>query len=78
VSWDTADSGVPGALYYNSSASTTSFPYESFTPTESAFEIDGTPVATPEPSSLLLLGAGLLGLVVIGRKRFAADALAQS
>jgi hypothetical protein len=32
-----------------------------------------TPVATtPEPPVVLLLGAGLLGLVVIGRKRFAA------
>jgi CHRD domain/PEP-CTERM motif len=27
-------------------------------------------VATPEPSSLLLIGAGLLGLVVIGRGKF--------
>jgi hypothetical protein len=43
-----------------------------------AFEVDGTPVSTPEPSSLLLLGGGLLALVAIGRRKFAANGLAQS
>lgn len=36
-----------------------------------AFEITGTPAATPEPSSLLLLGTGLLGLGPFLRRRFA-------
>ena len=28
------------------------------------------PVGTPEPSTFLLLGAGLFGMVALGRKRF--------
>ncbi len=33
------------------------------------FDINGTPAATPEPSSFLLLGSGLLGLVRTMRRR---------
>jgi hypothetical protein len=32
----------------------------------------GTPVATPEPGSLLLLGSGLAGLAFTGRKKLRA------
>ena len=28
------------------------------------------PLATPEPATLLLLGSGMVGIAVIGRKRF--------
>ena len=39
---------------------------------EEAFQIDGSPVATPEPSSFLLLGSGLLGLAGLGKRRLTA------
>jgi hypothetical protein len=45
---------------------------------EPAFDVLGSSISAPEPSSLILLGAGLLGLVFIRRKRFAAGGLAQS
>jgi PEP-CTERM motif len=36
----------------------------------------GTTTATPEPSSFLMLGVGLLGLVAIGRSKFVLNSLA--
>jgi len=45
--------------------------------TEPAFDVLGSSISAPEPSSLILLGTGLLGLVFIRRKRFAADSPAQ-
>jgi PEP-CTERM motif len=79
LQWDNTNPPVSGSIFLAnpSSPSATS---TSWTPSSDssvpAFEVDGTSVA--EPSSLLLLGAGLLALAVIGRKKFAANGLAQS
>jgi len=37
----------------------------------------GTTTATPEPSSFLMLGVGLLGLLALGRSKFAFNSVAQ-
>jgi hypothetical protein len=35
-----------------------------------AFEVNGTPAATPEPSTIALFGTGLLGLAGVARRKF--------
>lgn len=77
VLWTEVSPSTDGSQYLSTSGPTATFTSESDTPL-TAFEVDGTPVGTPEPSSLLLLGAGLLGLLVIARKRFAAEGPDQS
>lgn len=76
LQWDNTSPALPGFVYLSSAPTPTS---TSWTPSPDsavpAFEVDGT---VAEPSSLLLLGAGLLALAVIGRKKFAANGLAQS
>jgi hypothetical protein len=49
-------------------------------PTFTGNDVIAGPVTSPEPGtlSLMLMGVGLLGLMVIGRKRFAAEGPAQS
>ncbi len=77
MQWDNTNPAVTGFLYLSNIPSPTpaywTAYYDGSVP---AFEVDGTAVA--EPSSLLLLGAGLLALAVMGRRKFAANGLAQS
>ena len=78
--WNLRSPATGGTVYLDGGTDPTSTSWTPFSlPNISAFEVDGTdPVAAPEPSSLLLLGVGLLALVAVGRKKFAADGLAQS
>jgi len=78
--WIPAFPNVFGTIYFDNSGDPTSTSWDASTGVVNdigAFEVDGTPVASPEPSSLLLLGAGLLALAFIGRKKFAAGGPAQ-
>ena len=80
VAWLRANPVVAGTAYLGFNGGSTAGPFTAFSEDLSAFEIDGTPVAsaTPEASSLLLLSAGLLGLLIIGRKRLAASGMARA
>jgi hypothetical protein len=74
------DSSTLDAWNYNSTGATGfsgSTGYVAAGNTEPAFDVLGSSISAPEPSSLILLGTGLLGLVFIRRKRFAADSPAQ-
>ncbi|MGH9444403.1 MAG: choice-of-anchor R domain-containing protein [Terriglobia bacterium] len=67
-SWFFSTNSDTGAYAGNSSASATG-PWSAATTTsDAAFEIDGTPAAAPEPSSVVLLGVVLLGFLVVGRR----------
>jgi hypothetical protein len=73
VNWDD-NSLIPNATVFANFTGSTSTGFFSLPLFQPVFQIDGA-VATPEPSSLLLLGMGLLGLAVIGRKKLAAGSL---
>ena len=63
--------GIVGCPENSSDNQATTSSFTSTTSTSVASIPTGdAPLATPEPATLLLLGSGLFGLGVIGRKRF--------
>jgi hypothetical protein len=51
-------------------ATTSSFTSTTPTPVATADESGDQPLATPEPTTLILLGSGLIGLAVVVRNKF--------
>lgn len=66
--WELSNNDT-GTYYLNDSGTSTG-PWEGISGTIPAFEVDGTPISTPEPSTLLLLSGGLIGLGFVKRKVF--------
>jgi hypothetical protein len=64
--------GIVGCPSSDDPATTSSFKSVTSTPVASAdvSENSGDIHATPEPTTLILLGSGLVGLVAFGRKKF--------
>ena len=64
--------GIVGCPSSDGPATTSSFTSATSTPVASAdvSETSGDINAAPEPTTLILLGAGLVGLATYGRKRF--------
>jgi PEP-CTERM motif len=69
-SWNSNSTGATGTNAFSTNGGTTWIPNGPGARLD-AFDVLGTPIATPEPGTLTLLGCGLIGLAVAFRRKSA-------